>query len=350
MLAQKPTDNTMTADNNRTVSPADIFAPSEQIGQEHMQDYADFLKPGDSVAHMRSDMSAYHHSHTSGTSPISPDIRTPELTSSPDFGWVPGDEFLSSPAYTPYEDFLTTPVMGEEGDMFTESTEAALYPANLPLFPDMPSYSMEPLFEKPVVPAAPAFDKLYQMSPVSPALHDFNAPSAAINPASLYESKRFPSDLSSIPSSSTDAPRRKSSATGTRKGVTPEALVPIDAPTQPRKYVTPSATSRKALPTVFARKRTRAQAFNADDEDELLEELKPDATELEQIEYKRRQNTVAARRSRKRKLEYQQKLADDVERLQRGRDMWRERARMLQRLMEARGFPCPSFPDDDDDV
>jgi len=126
MLAQKPTDNTMTTDNNHTVSPADIFAPSKQTRQEHMQDYANFLKPG--------------------TSLISLDIHMPELTPSPNFGWAPGDEFLSTPAYTPYKDFLTMPVMGEDGDIFTKFTEAALYPANLPLFPDMPSYLMEPIF------------------------------------------------------------------------------------------------------------------------------------------------------------------------------------------------------------
>lgn len=99
---------------------------------------------------------------------------------------------------------------------------------------------------------------------------------------------------------------------------------------------------------MFARKRARTQAFG-DDEDELLEELRPDATELEQIEYKRRQNTVAARRSRKRKLEFQQKLIDNVEHLSRERDVWRERARMLQGMMEARGMPCPTFPADEDE-
>jgi FtsZ-binding cell division protein ZapB len=100
---------------------------------------------------------------------------------------------------------------------------------------------------------------------------------------------------------------------------------------------------------VFARKRARTQAFG-DDDDELIEELRPDASELEQIEYKRRQNTVAARRSRKRKLEFQQKLIDDVERLARERDVWRERARMLQGLMEASGLPCPVFPPDEDET
>ncbi|KAF9459194.1 hypothetical protein BDZ94DRAFT_1149668, partial [Collybia nuda] len=140
-------------------------------------------------------------------------------------------------------------------------------------------------------------------------------------------------------------PRRKSSATGTRKGVTPEALVPIDAPTQPRKYVTPSATSRKEVPSVFAKKRARSQAF-ADDEDELFEEpLRPGATEKEQIEYKRRQNTVAARRSRKRKLQHQQQLEERIEHLTRSRDVWRTRAHMFQDMLEAHGVCAPRFED-----
>lgn len=89
------------------------------------------------------------------------------------------------------------------------------------------------------------------------------------------------------------------------------------------------------------------------DEDQLfddLQPLRPDATELEQIEYKRRQNTVAARRSRMRKLEHQRKLEEDAETFRRQRDVWRERARMMQGLMEARGLPCPTFPMDEDEA
>lgn len=330
MLAQQSTDNTMTADSThtapQTVSPADLMAPcnKEQLRGLGLLD-------------------AYLHD----MSPVSPDIDTPDLTA---------DFYLSSPLFgdSPFDDeFLTTPVIPDDGDSFTDPLDGGQYA----LFPEMnPRYMMDYEKPQPLV-ASPRYDELYKISPVSPALHDFNSPTT-IDPSSVYSSKRLPSDLPAFPPStattpslpSTPAPstRRKSSATGTRKGVTPEALVPIDAPTQPRKYIIPSATSRKEVPTVFARKRPRSQAF-ADDEDELLEELRPDATEREQIEYKRRQNTVAARRSRKRKLEFQQKILDDNERLQRGRDMWRERARMLQGMMEAGGIPCPAFPADEDE-
>jgi hypothetical protein len=360
MLRQKPTD-TMTADSQQsvpqTVSPADLHAPSCQIEQQRPQDPVDILNQGNYSTSLRCDVKSHCHLDTLDMSPVSPELNTPELTTSPDFDWHGGD-FLSSPAYdTPFDEFLSTPLIADDGDMYTDSVEAGPYGA---LFPSMSSsYGMD--YEKPVVPAAPpAYDEMYRMSPSSPVLHDFDSP-ATINPASIYPSKRLPSDLSAFPSSTSCAPssssstpappsnRRKSSATGTRKGVTPEALVPIDAPTQARRYVTPSATSRKEVPSIFVRKRTRTQAF-AEDEDELLEELRPDATEREQIEYKRRQNTVAARRSRKRKLEFQQKLVDDVDRLQKGRDMWRERARLLQGMMLTRGLPCPTFPPDEDEI
>ncbi|TFK34227.1 hypothetical protein BDQ12DRAFT_567877, partial [Crucibulum laeve] len=133
--------------------------------------------------------------------------------------------------------------------------------------------------------------------------------------------------------------RRKSSATGTRKGVTPETLVPLDAPTQPRRYVMPSATSRKEVPAVFARKRGRSAAFGEED-DELEEEpLAPNATEKEQIEWKRRQNTLAARKSRKRKLEHQQELEGRVEQLERDVQVWKTRAETLQGMLTSYGAP-----------
>ncbi|EIW74645.1 hypothetical protein CONPUDRAFT_85789 [Coniophora puteana RWD-64-598 SS2] len=141
--------------------------------------------------------------------------------------------------------------------------------------------------------------------------------------------------------------RRKPSATGTRKNVTPATLVPVDAPTQTRKYVTPSATSRKELPAVFARKRARSTAF-ADEEDQLDEEdvsMKPTMTEQEQIEAKRRQNTIAARRSRRRKLEYQRELEDNVEHYKRDSEQWKSRALMYQALLRSHNIEAPDFPE-----
>ncbi|KAJ7572902.1 kinase-like domain-containing protein [Mycena floridula] len=101
---------------------------------------------------------------------------------------------------------------------------------------------------------------------------------------------------------------------GSRKSTASESLVPVDAPTQPWKYVLPSATSRKEIPAVIFKRHSRSAVFG-DEEDELDEPLTANATEKEQIEWKRRQNTLAARKSRKRKLEYQQQLEDQVQNL-----------------------------------
>jgi len=54
---------------------------------------------------------------------------------------------------------------------------------------------------------------------------------------------------------------------------------------------------------VFAKKYTRSQTSG--EEDQLADDLPPSTNEHDAIEAKRRQNTLAARRSRKRKLEYQ---------------------------------------------
>ncbi|KAF8811238.1 hypothetical protein BYT27DRAFT_7046594, partial [Phlegmacium glaucopus] len=89
----------------------------------------------------------------------------------------------------------------------------------------------------------------------------------------------------------------------------PDSLLDETAPTQSRNYVTPSATSSKDVPAVFARKRARSTVFG-DGEDQLDDSILPPypTPEKDLIEQKRRQGTVAARRSRKRKLEHLQQL------------------------------------------
>ncbi|KIY49772.1 hypothetical protein FISHEDRAFT_12872, partial [Fistulina hepatica ATCC 64428] len=132
--------------------------------------------------------------------------------------------------------------------------------------------------------------------------------------------------------------RRRSTATGTRKNITVQSLVPYDAPIQPRKYASPSATSRKELPAVFAKKRARSQAFGEECVDDSDPQPPPNATEREQIEWKRRQNTLAARKSRKRKLEHQQMMEAEIASLKEERDMWKTRAMMLQAVVKENGI------------
>jgi hypothetical protein len=250
---------------------------------------------------------------------------------SPDY---PMSEFLTSPADdSPLDDMLTTPHLGSDmltSPLLTDTGDTA----EMDLFGGL-SLVESTIQKEPASAVMPNsgfdFDTLYAMpSPITPSL----------NPNSVYASPHVPTSPFPPPQSTT---RRKSLATGTRKNVTPESLVPLDAPTQPRKYATPSATSRKELPAVFAKKRARSHAFG-DDEEELPEEpLPPNATEKEQIEWKRRQNTLAARKSRKRKLQHQLELEETVERLTAEKEMWRVRAVTYQSLLKQHGLDVPEY-------
>lgn len=255
---------------------------------------------------------------------------TPELTMANDL-----NEFLTSPLIdSPFDDeLLTTPAFGSadiNADIFTSPL---LDDFGGDSFGELPSLfddfgTMYPpckTTESYHLPQ-PNLDELYQMSPDTPML---NTP---------FESP--------LDSPANRPPRRKVAVTGTRKNITPEALVPIDAPTQQRKYLTPSVTSRKEVPAVFARKRARTAAFG-DEQDELTEDvlITPSMTEQEQIEAKRRQNTIAARRSRKRKLEYQRELEDSVEQYKRESEFWKSRAMTYQALLRSHNIECPELPD-----
>ncbi|KAF8811007.1 hypothetical protein BYT27DRAFT_6470241 [Phlegmacium glaucopus] len=112
----------------------------------------------------------------------------------------------------------------------------------------------------------------------------------------------------------------------------PDSLLDETAPTQSSNYVTPSATSRKKVPAVFARKRARSTAFG-DEEDQLDDYvLPPHPTEEGLIEQKRRQDTVAARRHLKYKLEYLQQFEKELEQAREEKEQWRQRALMLSSL------------------
>jgi len=397
MLSQKPIDTSMTAENEPlqpAVAAADM-APPNPIMEDAIKVIADFMGkfslPQSTVFHMTHDGSAYTASpefndlHSFEHSTSSVDMQ--ELLTSPLDQYLaldqdhfsssseqPQHQHLTSPlsvvpslvpdsydespfGESPFEDFLNTPVVqydiqgetemltgyiGEaeydSGSLFNDHATALLKQAEQDKPADVPTQPNLTL---------PDCGSLYTISPETPALDTFKSPS-------LYPSPRLPSSRSSFPSpapSSSSLPststtsRRRSIATGTRKGLTPSALVPIDAPTQPRKYIGPSATSRKELPAIFARKRSRSQAFEGDDELAGEEQLGPNATEKEQIEWKRRQNTLAARKSRKRKLLHQQELEESVERLTQEKEVWRTRALTLRQLLHSHGVPFNEFQD-----
>ncbi|KAK0466042.1 ectomycorrhiza-regulated protein [Desarmillaria tabescens] len=151
-------------------------------------------------------------------------------------------------------------------------------------------------------------------------------------------------------SSSTYPPSPPSSMDGTygsirkRRSPIASSSLGLDAPTQPRRYVTPSVTSRKEIPAFFMRR--RPQSIPSDEEDELTEEPPAaGATDQEKVEYKRRQNTLAARRSRKRKMLYQHELEETVRRLTTEKEIWKTRALTLRQLLQSHGVRCPDFED-----
>src|SRR5216684_2282762 len=192
-------------------------------------------------------------SGTSDSRPSSITLIEQKFSASPEF--LNPSDFLTSPV-SPWDDLLTTPALDGDACMTPD-----IYTSPLMGFGDdfdndnMPSLFGSTAFEgyeaketvgshlPPSDLPLPDMDDMYKISPGTPLIDD-----PSIQP-SLH-----------IDDSSTFPTRRKSAPTGTRKNVTPETLVPYNAPIQSRKYRTPSATSRKELPATFARKRARTSA------------------------------------------------------------------------------------------
>ncbi|KAF7358288.1 Imprinted and ancient [Mycena venus] len=99
-------------------------------------------------------------------------------------------------------------------------------------------------------------------------------------------------------------------------------------------YVTPSATSCKAVLDAIIKTRLHSIAFGDDkDVEEGLGSLSPTASEAEIIEFKQRQNMLAAWKSHKQKLQHQQTL-EEVASLTNQVTTWRERTMMAQELLK----------------
>ncbi|KAK6972127.1 imprinted and ancient [Favolaschia claudopus] len=245
---------------------------------------------------------------------------------------VPYDDFGTSPMETPLSAFIGTPLLGDfenmESPLITDTSPLMGFGDDFPLFGDVPAYPvMSAAADQPKLPSTA---NLWTLSPGTPALESVDSP--VVTTTTVPKS-------SSPAAAAAASTRRRSNVTGTRKNLTPASLIPLDAPTQRRTYITPSATSRKALPEAIVKKRLHSSAFpTADlDDDEELGVLSPTASEQETIDFKRRQNTLAARKSRKRKLEHQQALEDEVRALQGEVTKWRERTMIAQEMLRAKG-------------
>ena len=261
------------------------------------------------------------------THPRTATVTSPEFRQYSDFMTSPMMPDLAqdsgiSPEETPFEDFLNTPLI--DADDFDTSPM-------LPLFPEFEEPGkVEEAVSKPQHPA-PLIDAHYTISPTSPALDTFET----------FQSPALaPSHHENVPTH-----RRMSKATGIRKGITVAALLDESAPTQARKYVTPSATSKKDIPATFARKRSRSVAFG-DEEDQLGDDSPLNENEKHLIEQKRLKNTLAARKSRRRKLEQYQNMEKSRDEERELKQVWKERALVLLQTLRKQGVNYPDFPED----
>lgn len=338
MINEKSTDNTMAVDS----TPSD-FLPSSHMGHPALDEW--MMDPTNSMTCTFAVSTTIVHATDPETQAAPQSFH--EYLTSPVALQTPAQDFESSPNETPYSDFLSTPLLGTSGDELFNSPALG---CDLPLFAADEYFTAAPSSVKTKTAELPELpETLYQMPPIP--YTDVINPAWVYSPAaprpslSITAPTRDPSPAPASPATTVTSgvSRRRVNATGTRKNISPDKLIPLDAPTQPRHYTSASATSRKEIPSVFLKKRQRVEY--ADEEDELLEALPPNATEREQIEYKRRQNTLAARKSRKRKLMHQQELENQVQTLKEEAAKWETRCDVLSKLLDSHGIPPPSFSD-----
>ncbi|KIM38238.1 hypothetical protein M413DRAFT_30359 [Hebeloma cylindrosporum] len=169
-------------------------------------------------------------------------------------------------------------------------------------------------------------------------------PSHASNPGHGHH-RSISSDSSSSLVQRTHPSRTHPSLGNYRGGRSPNSMA-AHLPPANRRPIPSLGLSRTEPPRYSLSSSTRRRSADSDDEgvsSEGPENPGPDATEQEKIEYKRRMNTLAARRSRRRRLAQFHKLEEDVVRLNRERDIWKERALMMERMLSTHGLPCPNF-------
>ncbi|KAM6498998.1 hypothetical protein JOM56_006946 [Amanita muscaria] len=126
----------------------------------------------------------------------------------------------------------------------------------------------------------------------------------------------------------------------------------IDAPTQPRRYLTPSVTSRKGIPAHIYKQLNRCPALSnaiarssEDEHDQLTEEgsaLDPEL--VQQIMDKRRRNTLSARRSRQKRIKQLQDLEQERNELLKLVHEYRNYILQVQESLKANGIICDLPP------
>ena len=320
---------------HNSLPPTTIFADlARNFGYETAADQAAFVSTVESTPPSASEPPALSFSPTSPFETM--------LSGTPATGFSLMDidaldtDYDAMPLFG-FDDGYTLPLFSsEEGTLSSVSPSALGLKGVAP--PPLPTAPVEVSTD----PAAQPIHDLDSLIPMSGTPTVVTVPlSATFLTAPLASTSASPNDTSS---SSSAAQKPTNRPTGHRKNLSPASLLPVDAPTQIRSYRGPSATSRKDIPAfalasssrraVASRKRKpEADPEDVDGDDDNDEEMitgkiKPRMGESE-IEAKRRQNTLAARRSRHRKLQYVRELEEKVEALM------KQNLEMAERLRSA---------------
>lgn len=166
---------------------------------------------------------------------------------------------------------------------------------------------------------------------------------------SLQGTPMFPSTRPSKPNI-----HNRSISLGSASSLLEGTQQPVNALPSVQHYSDSVMRARAQLPTSHSSpgesypSKSKKRTYDDISEDEAqsseVEAPGANATEEEKKAYKRRLNTRAARRSRKKRSLETQSLRDENAKLKTENAIWKERARMLERLLATHGIPCPSIP------
>lgn len=268
--------------------------------------------------------------------------------------------FISSASASPFDALYSSPFVG--GDFGTPGTPDFDFGCS----GDLPSLFASSLsgIAPAAVDATAGFDFTV---PPAPTMHAQPSPAGAVSPVMLQLDSPAPEPVAAAAtpkaadvdvkpamparqasvSSASSSSFQKDKFTGTRN--TKIQPIAFDAPTLPKSYLIPSATSRKRAPAAITAKMPAAkkakQAAQAAreasatpgaeaneeglDPSELPDEL------LSAIELKRRQNTLAARRSRMRKAGHLAELQDTISSLEGEVADWKAKYAELEEVVRA---------------
>ncbi|CED82998.1 Basic-leucine zipper domain [Phaffia rhodozyma] len=291
--------------------------------------------------------------------PLAPGSPTPNLDYSPLSNFTASPEWASASLFgdSGAQAGIDDVALSFNDDNFDFIFDGPSLFGDLPLFPTSKSSTSNAVASvTPAAPAAPVVATVATSTPhpspslslpsvlppsltispeaCSPPLPSTHAPSQT-PPLGLVRQNSSPFPSRTISAAPRPAPRRSSAPTGHRKGIQADQLLDLDAPIQERTYAGPSATSKRRIPAAFE---ARQAGKSGNKKKRVSTDATPDASSAStsstpvlslmsipgedeplpenlanSIEFKRRQNTLAARRSRIRKLEHVKTLENKVE-------------------------------------